>query len=64
VDRKQDTYDAAGIFPAGVFEVLEASDEKDANKLREELGDLLLHIVLQAQIAQEAANIIDDVIRD
>jgi len=34
--------------------VLESLDEKDANKLREELGDLLLHIVLQAQIAEEA----------
>lgn len=35
------------------YEVLEALDEKDAPKLREELGDLLLHIVLQAQIAAE-----------
>jgi len=44
--------------------VLESLDEKDANKLREELGDLLLHIVLQAQIAQEAGEFnIDDVIK-
>jgi tetrapyrrole methylase family protein/MazG family protein len=36
------------------YEVLGALDEMDAAKLREELGDLLLHVVFQAQIAGEA----------
>ena len=36
------------------YEVLEALDEEDSGKLCEELGDLLLHIVLQTQIATEA----------
>lgn len=34
-------------------EVLDALDADDPNALREELGDLLLHIVMQAQIAAE-----------
>ena len=36
------------------YEVLEALDEGDAEKLCEELGDLLLQIALHAQIAAEA----------
>jgi tetrapyrrole methylase family protein/MazG family protein len=36
------------------FETLQALDEDDMGKLREELGDLLLQIVLHAQIATEA----------
>jgi tetrapyrrole methylase family protein/MazG family protein len=35
-------------------EVLVALDEADGPALREELGDLLLHIVLQSQIASES----------
>jgi NTP pyrophosphatase (non-canonical NTP hydrolase) len=42
----------------------QVTDESDAEKLREELGDLLLHIVLQAQIANESGEFtIDDVIK-
>ena len=36
------------------YEALEALDEGDSSKLCQELGDLLLQIVLQAQIAREA----------
>lgn len=36
------------------YEVLEALDEGDAGKLCDELGDLLLQILLHAQIASEA----------
>jgi tetrapyrrole methylase family protein/MazG family protein len=35
------------------YEVLEALDEEDAQKLCQELGDLMLQIVLHAQIARE-----------
>jgi tetrapyrrole methylase family protein/MazG family protein len=46
------------------YEVLEALDAGDADKLREELGDLLLQIVLHAQIAKDDGEFeIDDVIR-
>jgi len=36
-----------------VYEVLEAIDEKNPNKLCDELGDLLLQIVFHARIAEE-----------
>jgi MazG family protein len=38
------------------YEVLEAVDSGSPGNLREELGDLLLHIVFQAQIAREAGH--------
>jgi MazG family protein len=37
-----------------VYEVIEAIDSGSADHLTEELGDLLLHVVFQAQIAREA----------
>jgi len=38
------------------YEVLEAIDSGSQEHLTEELGDLLLHVVFQAQIAQEAGD--------
>lgn len=38
------------------YEVLEAIDEKSMAKLREELGDVLLQVLMQAQIAEEAGD--------
>lgn len=35
------------------YEVLEAIDNKDYEKLKEELGDLLFQIIFQAQLAEE-----------
>ena len=63
-DRKQTHMTLRESFLQECYEVLESLDERDAKKLREELGDLLLHIVLQAQIAEEAGEFnIDDVIK-
>jgi tetrapyrrole methylase family protein / MazG family protein len=46
------------------YEVLEALDDGDKEKLSEELGDLLLQIVLHAQIAKDDGEFkIDDVIK-
>ena len=46
------------------YEVLEALDGADPAKLREELGDLLLQVVLHAQIAKDEDEFeIDDVIK-
>ena len=46
------------------YEVLEALDEKNPDKLCEELGDLLLQIVLHAQIAADNGKFeIGDVIK-
>jgi len=53
-DKEQTHTSLRETFLEECHEVLEALDEGDARKLREELGDLLLHIVLQARIAEEA----------
>lgn len=53
-------------FVEEVYEVLEAIDLKDSDKLREELGDLLLQIVFHARVAEESGifsmqDVIDEV---
>jgi tetrapyrrole methylase family protein/MazG family protein len=40
-------------FLEEAYEVLEAIDLRDSDGLREELGDMLYHVVMQAQIASE-----------
>src|SRR5207302_91071 len=53
-DREQThaTLRSAAIEEA--YEVVEAIDRADAAHLREELGDLLLQVIMHAQIAEEA----------
>lgn len=47
------------------YEVIEAIDENDMHKLREELGDLLLQVVFHARLAEEAGHFnINDVIHE
>jgi tetrapyrrole methylase family protein/MazG family protein len=53
-DRKQTHASLRANLLAECYEVLEALDEGDSTKLRDELGDLLMQIVLHAQIASEA----------
>ena len=43
-------------FLEEAYEVMDALDNADAANLREELGDLLYHIVMQAQMASEAGD--------
>ncbi len=63
-DRQQTHASLRANLLAECYEVLEALDEGDPAKLREELGDLLLQIVLHAQIAADAGEFaIGDVIR-
>lgn len=52
-DREQDHKTLARYLLEEAYEVLEAIYEGEPDKLREELGDLLLQIVLHAQIAAE-----------
>lgn len=64
-DRKQTHQSLRPHFLEECYEVLEALDEGDEAKLRQELGDLLLHIFLQAQIASEAGEFnLSDVMGD
>jgi tetrapyrrole methylase family protein/MazG family protein len=63
-DREQTHASLRGGLLEECYEVLDAIDEREPAKLREELGDLLLHIVFQAQIAAEMGEFsLDDVIR-
>ncbi|MDD4334074.1 MAG: nucleoside triphosphate pyrophosphohydrolase [Desulfotomaculaceae bacterium] len=52
-DREQDRRSLRRYLIEETYEVLEAIDEKDTYKICEELGDLLLQIVFNAQIAAE-----------
>lgn len=52
-DRKQTHQSLRATFLQECYEVLAALDSGDSAELCEELGDLMLHIVLQAQIAAE-----------
>lgn len=71
-DRKQTHRSLRPYLLEEAYEVLDALDAGDADALREELGDLLLQIVLHSQIALEAgefrmsdvlAHVIEKIIR-
>ena len=53
-DREQTSASLRPYLLEEVYEVLEAIDAGDAGHLRDELGDLLLQIVFQSQLASEA----------
>jgi len=63
-DRKQTHTSMRENLLEECYEVLHALDEGDSGKLREELGDLLMQVVLHSQIAAEAGEFeLGDVIR-
>lgn len=63
-DREQTHASLREYLVEETYEVLESLDRGDAAKLSEELGDLLLQIVLHSQIAAEAGQFeIGDVIK-
>jgi tetrapyrrole methylase family protein/MazG family protein len=63
-DRKQTHASLRENLLEECYEVLEALDEGDSAKLSDELGDLLMQIVLHAQIATEAGEFeLGDVIK-
>jgi MazG family protein len=63
-DREQTFISLRPYILEETYEILEALDEGDFARLKEELGDLLMHIVFQAQIAREKGLFeIDDVLR-
>ena len=55
-DREQTHESLKSTLIEETYETLEAIDTGDPSKLKEELGDLLLNIMLQAQIAAEHDN--------
>jgi tetrapyrrole methylase family protein/MazG family protein len=52
-DREQDHKTLRAHLLSETYELLSAIDEEDGDHMKEELGDLLLQIVLHAQIASE-----------
>ena len=63
-DREQTHSSLKGNLTEEAYEVLEAIDRGDMRELCEELGDLLLQVVLHAQIAKDDGHFeIGDVIR-
>tara|TARA_B100000579_G_C22632382_1_gene757266 strand:+ start:103 stop:882 length:780 start_codon:yes stop_codon:yes gene_type:complete len=52
-DRAQNHESLIPYLLEEVYEVIEAIENKDDNLLKEELGDLLLHVVFQAELASE-----------
>ena len=61
-DREQTHISLKQNFIEETYEALDAIDDNDMKHLREELGDVLLQVVLHAQIAkEEGAFNIDDV---
>ena len=64
-DREQSHASLARYLLEEAYEVLEAIHDGDPKKLREELGDLLLQIVLNAQVAKDNGDFdIEDVAKD
>jgi len=64
-DRAQTHRTLCDCLVEEVAEVLQAIDRDDAANLREELGDLLFHVVLHAQMAAEAGRFtFEDVARE
>jgi tetrapyrrole methylase family protein/MazG family protein len=63
-DKKQTHASLRPFLVEESYEVLQALEEGTPQKLRDELGDLLLQIMLHAQIAAESGQFdIDDVVR-
>jgi MazG family protein len=53
-DKQQDANTLKPMLVEEVYEVLEAIDNQDPEGISEELGDLLLHVVFQAQLGKES----------
>ncbi len=64
-DKEQDHFSIKKNFVEETYEVLEAIDLEDTELLKEELGDVLLQIVLHSQFEEEVGNFnLEDVIND
>ena len=64
-DRAQTANSLIPYFIEEVYELIDGIDKKDSKNIKEELGDVLLHIIFQSQIASEKDLFtINDVIND
>ena len=64
-DRKQTSKSLIPYLLEETYELIEAIESENNNFVKEELGDLLLHIIFQAELAYEKNNFsLEDVILD
>ena len=64
-DKVQTRDSLIPYFIEEIYELIESIDKKDSINIREELGDVLLHVIFQSQIASEKSDFdINDVIHD
>ncbi|MFI3174168.1 MAG: nucleoside triphosphate pyrophosphohydrolase [Bacillota bacterium] len=62
-DKKQTHFTLKELLLEETYETIDAIEQSDMENLQEELGDLLLHIVLHATIAEEEGHFtMDDII--
>ena len=62
-DKAQTNQSLIPYFIEEVYEMVDSIDNKDINNTKEELGDILLHVVLQSEIYKEHGNFnLNDVI--
>ena len=52
-DREQTNQSLLPYFIEEAYELIESVDEKNWENVKEELGDLLLHVVFQGSIAEQ-----------
>jgi tetrapyrrole methylase family protein / MazG family protein len=63
-DREQTHESIRHYLVEETYELIEAIEEKDSNLIQEELGDILLHVVMHSAIAEENASFrLEDVIK-
>ena len=64
-DKSQSSESLLPYLIEEVYELIDSIDKKDITNTKEELGDLLLHIIFQSEIAQENSYFnFNDVIND
>jgi len=63
-DKEQDFNTLRPMMIEEIYEVIEAIDNEDFENLSEELGDVLLHVVFQAQMAKELSKFDIDTVID
>ena len=64
-DKVQTSDSLIPYFIEEVYELIDSIDKKDHNNTKEELGDVMLHLVFQAQISNEKGSYtINDVIEN
>tara|TARA_B110000014_G_scaffold253015_1_gene231949 strand:- start:1572 stop:2360 length:789 start_codon:yes stop_codon:yes gene_type:complete len=52
-DKSQTAYSLLPYFIEEVYELIDSIDKKDYENLKEELGDVMFHLIFQSQIATE-----------